>query len=232
MKNNLLLIPALTALLALSGCMTAGALVEGAWAKPPAEATGVVFVALGAGDEWPAHAQCHLWGRSVSNPDARFRFFYKKPGPALSRALNAPFEKAVESRYEEGQVEGAVLALRLPPGEYQIDGAGTSMQGDGFYYQLGGFSYHLGTRIAFKFEVQANRATYLGEYIPYPGKVARALFFRVPSGGVTYGVRNRLSRDLPLLARAGEQFSADQVLPAVMTQADAKGMDVRIEGGQ
>ncbi len=226
MKNNLLLIPALAALLALSGCMTAGALVEGAWAKRPAEATGVVFVALGAGDEWPAHAQCHLWGRSVSNPDARFRFFFKKPGlgPA-GKALDALFEEAVESRYEDGPVEGAVLVLRLPPGEYQIDGGGVVMQGGGLFYPLG-------NRIAFKFEVQANRATYLGEYIPYPRKVARALFFRVPTGGVSYGVRNRLSRDLPLLARAGEQFSPDQVLPAVMTPADAKGMDVRGEGGE
>jgi hypothetical protein len=46
-------------------------------------------------------------------------------------------------------------------------------------------------------------------------------------------MKNRLSRDLPLAALTGEQFSAAQVLTSVMpSPAEAKRTDAPAEAGQ
>lgn len=181
----------LICLLALGGC------ASGVWYLPsyddlPPEKSGVVIASVGG--EWPMNARFSVGFRPIPATNTIGEFVFLR---------NSLFSR-IPIDIQNGATYATVATHRLPPGKYEIYGA-TVMVGLGAA-QL----YYTDERpFSFPFEIQAGKATYLGEFLAHP----------VQSGSNTravYTVKNMQSRDLELLRKRGLEFQPDTVINAVM----------------
>lgn len=92
-----------------------------------------------------------------------------------------------------GDESGHVIARRLPPGQYVVDG---------FFFSgwSPGMSYEWRSKVPFSlpFTIRANQATYIGSFMRAPSGVSRDPQLR---GASYFVIANRSGRDLPI-ARA------------------------------
>ena len=197
----------LLCVLALGGC------ASGVWYLPsyydlPPEKSGVVIASVGG--EWPMNARFSVEFRPIPATNTIGEFVFLR---------NSIFSR-IPIDIQHGSTYATVATHRLPPGKYEITGA-MVMVGLGaaqlYYSDKRPFS--------FPFEIQAGKATYLGEFL------ARS----VQSEGnlrAIYTVQNKQSRDLEILRKRSLEFQPDNVINAVMDKnQSSNSIFVRLSDG-
>jgi hypothetical protein len=210
--GTVLLLVCATAL--LPGCFTSS--------SPPKELkagrgdeSGLVFGTIGTGgaDETITERRIlyRLVGADLSDPfnrDHRGGFGHVNSAAGLQAVTRLFFR--IPTDVSEGAVKATLFRQRLLPGDYEIYGeVYTASMAYGFAIQI--FMRDI-EPIAFR--VEANRATYLGQFLSYRVKIRDQDGVPVFGGGY-FEISDRLARDLALLnGRNDEILVEDTVINA------------------
>ncbi|HEX7887889.1 MAG TPA: hypothetical protein VF522_00905 [Ramlibacter sp.] len=190
-------------LAALAGCASVAPGVPASVASAPQDRTGWVFGSLGTAGSSPITSHGFFYRAKGASDAAIVSWRYDgRSGFASPLGLGKVFSDKPDFR--EGIEAGIAFAYRLPAGEYELYDV---------RFHMDQATYNAKEKFSVPFRVEAGSATYLGEFIARDAR-ARNFFgmpIKVPG---YYAIRQRVERDLDVLAARGIDLPRDRIIDA------------------
>lgn len=183
----------------LSGC------AMGVWNLPSysdldADKSGVLVASVGhATDFWARGAVYSVGFRPADSPQTVAFFNFTRS------LFTAP-------DVQDDPIYAGVFLHRLPPGEYEVYAAGIRLPGLVQFYYKQPFSY--------RFRIEANKTTYLGEFLAYPIEGKNFLGMSA-TAGFYFKLTDKRGRDLEIVRKREPGWHIGDVIPAIMTKAQS-----------
>lgn len=184
--------------LALSGCLSSTSHdLSPALASRKTEPSGIVVGSIGTPQRDNVYGRLILKMREISQDERVWAF--------LDRTT---LQKTPLDFVEQG-VEGAVFAMKLPAGQYE-------MRNFEFFWNAGFFqkSFEAKQDFSIRFDVRPNEVTYLGEFIGVPLSGKNVFGSPVPAGGF-WIVTDRHTRDIEVARGRNPTDSFENVRMAI-----------------